>query len=151
MSTEVAKQTNPSYVARYSANAEDPYAAFAGEGGPGIQGKLLTCSKGDWGIGQDKTPVKAGAEFLFIVPEMMRGWLKWVDHAVAEADMGYVRDNFLVKHRMALGDDDEDQWEKNPDGTPRDPWSRSYRALLIEMAAPHGDVTYSGSSFGTSL
>ena len=41
------------YLARYE---DDPYAPFANEGGPGIQGKLLTCKKGVWGIGQDCTP-----------------------------------------------------------------------------------------------
>ena len=38
------------YLARYE---DDPYAAFANEGGPGIQGKRLSCKKGVWGIGQD--------------------------------------------------------------------------------------------------
>jgi len=66
--------------------------------------------------------------------------------------MGLVRDNYLVKHRYALDDKDEDTWEKGPDGiTPRDPWSRSYRALLIEVSPPHGDVTLSGSSYGLAL
>ena len=93
-----------------------------------------SCSKGDWSIGADKTPMGDGPQFLFIVPETMRGWLRWQDGAVTDADMGYVRDNFLVQHRAALGDDDESAWEKNPDGTPRDPWTRTYRALLIEMS-----------------
>jgi hypothetical protein len=81
----------------------------------------------------------------------MRGWLKWSEGGVVAADMGFVRDNFPVKHRYALGDLDESLWEKAPDGEPRDPWSRSYRALLIEISAPHGDVTFSGSSYGAHL
>jgi hypothetical protein len=63
----------------------------------------------------------------------------------------YVRDNFLVRHRYTLGDDDEEQWEKDPNGAPRDPWSRSYRALLIGLSPPHGDVTFSSASYGASL
>ena len=35
---------NDTYAARYDTG--DPYAQFANEGGPGIQGKLLTCKKG---------------------------------------------------------------------------------------------------------
>src|SRR4249920_1008620 len=62
--------------------------------------------------------------------------------------MGYVRDNFQVKHRNAFGELDDTQWEKNPDGEPRDPWTRAYRALLIEMSPPHGEVTFAGSSWG---
>src|SRR4249920_800923 len=97
MSNEVAKtEQSASYVARYDTGPADPYAAYATEGGPGIKGKLLTCAKGDWSIGKDKDPVKADAQFLFIVPETMRGWLKWVSNVVATADMGFVRDNFQV-------------------------------------------------------
>ena len=40
---------------------------------------------------------------------------------------------------------------EDPDGTARDPWSKSYRALLIELSPPHGDVTFSGSSYGPEL
>jgi len=145
------EQNNASYIARYDTGPKDPYAAFAAEGGPGIRGMLMTCSKGDWTIGADKTPVKAGTQFLFIVPETMRGWLKWMSGAVADADMGYVKDNCIVKHRDALGDNDEAAWEKNPDGTPRDPWTRTYRALLIEMSPPHGDVTFSSSAWGAEI
>ena len=97
MTNDLAKveSTNSTYIARYG-TGEDPYAQFANEGGPGIQGKLATCSKGDWSIGADKTPVKAGTQFLFIVPETMRGWLKWDSSSVADADMGFVRDDFSV-------------------------------------------------------
>ena len=35
--------------------------------------------------------------------------------------------------------------------TASDPWSKSYRALLIEFSPPHGDVTLSGSAYGTEL
>ena len=138
---DIVKKSD-NYVSRHEA---DPYAAFANESGPGIVGRLLTCKKGDWAIGQDSTPVPPEARFLFVVPETMRGWLKWRDGRVVASDMGLVRDNFLVKHRYALDDLEESEWEKGPDG-PRDPWSRSYRALLIECSPPHGDVTLSGSA-----
>ena len=41
--------------------------------GPGIQGKLLTCKKGDWALGQDEHPAPAAARFLFVIDTMMRG------------------------------------------------------------------------------
>ena len=94
------------YADRYDTVA-DPYAAFANESGPGIVGRLLICRKGDWAIGQESTPVPPEARFLLIVPETMRGWLKWRDSHVVAADMGFVRDNFFVKHRYALDDLDE--------------------------------------------
>jgi hypothetical protein len=148
-STELT-QRNDSYVARYN-SAENPYAAFANEGGPGIQGKLLTCKKGTWGIGADNDSVKPGTLYLAIVPSSMRGWLKWVDGKVVDARMGLIAEGFLMPHEYSLPDRDESQWEKNPDGTPRDPWSKCFRLSMIEMAPPHGDVTFSGSSYGAQL
>ena len=150
--TEIVKR-NDAYTARYAVGeAADPYAAFANESGPGIVGRLLSCRKGDWGIGQDNAPVPPESRFLFLVPETMRGWLKWRDSRVVASDMGLVRDGFAVKHRLALGDPEEDgNWEKNPDGTSRDPWSKAYRALLIELSPPHGELTFSGGSYGTEL
>jgi hypothetical protein len=139
------------YAARYD-TGDDPYAQFANEGGPGIQGKLLACRKGVYGIGKEATPPPVGACYLFITDSMMRGWLKWAGGVVVDADLGPVGENFLVKHRLALGDPEEDgNWEKNPDGTSRDPWSKAYRALLIELSPPHGELTFSGGSYGTEL
>lgn len=148
MTSDLAKRRNDTYVQRYDV---DPYAAFASEGGPGIQGKRLTCKKGDWALGQDDTPVPPGTQFLLIVSEMMRGWLKWEAGKVTAADMGFVRDNYLVKHRYALGDLDEELWEKDPTGKSRDPWSLNYRTLAIEVSPPHGDVTLVGSSYGMEI
>ena len=36
--------------------------------------------------------------------------------ASSPSDMGLVRDNFLVKHRYALDDLEESEWEKLPTG-----------------------------------
>jgi hypothetical protein len=44
MTTELATKSN-SYAARY-ADTKDPYAAFANESGPGIQGRLLVLQQG---------------------------------------------------------------------------------------------------------
>jgi hypothetical protein len=137
------------YAARYE--VADPYAAFAAEGGPGIVGKLLVCKKGDWTIGSEGDAVPAEARFLLLVDTMMRGWLKWHGGRVVEAEMGFVKDNFPVRHRYSLPDQDESQWEKLSDGKGRDPWAQSYRVLLIEVSPPHGDVTFSGSSQGTAI
>ena len=144
------KETNGNYVARYTDNV-DPYAAFANEAGPMIVGQLLTCKKGVWGIGRDEDPVPEGARYLLLVPTMMRGMVKWMGGTVADAKMGFVKDNFLVPHRYSLGDLDEATWEKGPDGEPRDPWSKSYLVQLVELSPPHGDLTFSSGSYGARL
>ena len=53
--SDVVKKRDDNMRARYEVT--NPYAAFANESGPGIVGRLLTCKKGDWAIGQDSTPV----------------------------------------------------------------------------------------------
>ena len=143
---ELAKTTNQNYVARYEGG--DPYAQFANEGGAGIIGKFLRCRKGEWTIGADDDPVKPGTQYLALVPTSMRGWKRWQGGIVVDAHMGLIADDYLVPHRHTLGDLDEGAWEPGQDGKPRDPWSRCYQLLLIEMARPHGDVTFSGSSYG---
>ena len=95
--------------------------------------------------------MKPGTQYLALVPTSMRGWLRWADGVVADARVGLIAENYLVPHRYTLGDVGEDAWEKGPDGTPRDPWSKVYRLLMVEVARPHGDVTFSGSSFGAQL
>jgi hypothetical protein len=125
---------NETYVARYQ-EQEDPYAAFANESGSMIVGKLLTCKKGAWTVGRDEDAVPAGTRMLALVPSLMRGMVKWVGGSIVDAKMGLVKDGFLVPHRYTLGDLDEDQWEKAPNGEPRDPWARSFVMQLGAIAS----------------
>ena len=82
---------------------------------------------------------------------MMRGLVKWQGGAIVDAKMGLVREGFMMPHRYSLGDLDEDQWEKGPDGEVRDPWTQSYLVQLIELSPPHGTLTFSGGSYGAKL
>jgi len=146
MTNELAKtDRNAAYVARYNAPSVNPYAAFANEGGPGIVGKHLTNTKGDWGIGEDKAEVPPDTRYLMIVPEALRGWVRFGEHGITDADVGLIRDNFQVKHRYALGDADESQWP-TLNGQPKDPWTRYVSVLLIEVSPPHNDVTFTSGS-----
>jgi hypothetical protein len=151
MTSEIVKSDNASYLARYNQDDRDPYEAFASEGGPGIQGKRLSCLKGDWVVGTDQDAVKAGTQCLAIVDTIGRGWLRWRNNVVMDAVFGLVKDGFLMPHRLSLGDEDKGEWEKDPSGNPRDPWSPVYRMLLVEMAAPHGDLTFSSTAWGAKL
>src|SRR5262249_6035835 len=123
-------------------DTEDPFAAFANEG-LGIVGKLLTCKKGVWYVGSEGAKAQPGALFLGLVPTTMRGYVKWVDGRIADVRMGLVADNFPMPHLDSLPDREKSKWAV-VDGKPQDPWRPCYRMLLIEMAVPHGDVTFSG-------
>src|SRR4029077_6073626 len=106
--------------------------------------------KGDWLIGQDRAAVPTGAKFLMIVPEAIRGWVRFGEHGITAADVGLIRENFQVKHRYALGDEDESKWG-TLNGEPKDPWTRYHAVQLIEVSPPHGDVTFTSTSWGGSL
>ena len=152
MTSEVAKvEQKAAYVARYDTKPADRFAAFANEGGPGIKGKLLTCSKGDWSVGADKdtggerhrssssscqTRCEAGSALARRCRHRRRHGSTWATTS-----------NSSTAPLLATT---RGRWEKTDD-TPRDPWMRTYRALLIEMTAPHGDITYTGSSCGAQI
>src|SRR5262249_29153285 len=55
-----------------------------------------------------------------------------------------------MPHLDSLPDRDKSEWAV-VDGKAQDPWQPCYRMLLIEMAVPHGDVTFSGGAYGTEL
>jgi hypothetical protein len=140
---------NAAYLQRYQAGS-NPFTQYAQEGGPGIKGKHLTNTKGDWLIGQDKTPVPQGAKFLVLVTEAIRGFVKFSDQGIVDARVGRVADNFIEPHRHTLGDMEEGLWQLF-DGKPRDPWCRYVGVPMIELSPPHGDVTFTGTSWGAQL
>jgi hypothetical protein len=139
------QSSNAAYVARYDV---DPYPSFANESGPGIIGKRLSCIKGEWVCGPDKTPVAVGTQYLAIVPTALRGHIRFGANGIDAADVGLVKDNFLMKHRQALGDTDETLWATDPAGNRKDPWAKYFAVQLIEVSAPHSDVTFTSNAWG---
>jgi hypothetical protein len=150
MSNELAKKRNDAYVARYRTE-EDPFTKFGNEGATGIVGTLYTNVKGDWLAGRDKAIVPAGTKMLVVVPTALRGWVKFGDHGIVSAEVGLVADNYLVKHRSALGDLDESLWPVGRDGKVRDMWTQYVSVQMIEMTPPHGDATFTSTSWGGKL
>jgi hypothetical protein len=132
MSNELAKKRNDAYVARYRTE-EDPFTKFGNEGATGIVGTLYTNVKGDWLAGRDKAIVPAGTKMLVVVPTALRGWVKFGDHGIVSAEVGLVADNYLVKHRSALGDLDESLWPVGRDGKVRDMCTQYVSVQMIEM------------------
>ena len=143
-----ATKTDTYIASRYDI---DPYASFANEGGPGIVGQRLACTKGEWVAGPDQTPVPIGTPMLAIVPTASRGWVRFGPDGITGADVGLVAEGFKVKHRFALGDNDEGQWTAGPDGEPRDPWAVYFSVQLVQMSPPHGDLTFTSNSHGGRL
>jgi hypothetical protein len=148
MTTELANRPNGN-VALYRAE-EDGFSSFAAEGAPGIKGKRLSFTKGDYSVGgrDDKVPAPQGARYLVIMPDIMRGVVKWGEHGISDAHVGRVSECYRQPHRNTLGDTDQSLWAVGKDGKPRDPWQRYLSAHLVELAVPHGSLTFVGSSWG---
>lgn len=95
-----------------------------------ITGQLLKFSKGDWLFGQDDEEMKAGTKLVANIPELMVGWIKWVDNKPVEQLMGRLADGFQPKRRSELGDNDDTTWEVDAQGKPRDPWQFTNYLLM---------------------
>lgn len=87
-----------------------------------IIGKLLKFSKGDWLLGQESEEIEEGTEVVFCLDTLETGWIKWQDNKPVASEMGKAFKGFIPMKRSELGDDDEDKWESDDRGEPRDPW-----------------------------
>lgn len=89
-----------------------------------LVGTLLKFNKGDWIKGEDED-VEIGTKFVANMEQLMIGWIKWVDNRPDQQIMGAVVDRFQAPRRDTLGDTDEEKWEVDNEGRPRDPWQFS--------------------------
>ena len=112
-----------------------------------IVGDLLRFNKGDWLAGQDQDEMEEGTRLVANVPELLVGWVKWVDSKPEEQIMGRVADGFKPPKRSELGDQDEEEWGTDDQGRPRDPWQLTNYLILKDE---DGDQLYTlaGSSKG---
>lgn len=113
-----------------------------------IVGSLLKFNKGDYLAGQDEEDVPVGT---LLVPDMdglMIGWVKWGNNKPGQQIMGKLVEAFQPPRRNTLGDDDEDAWEVDTQGKPRDPWQFSNNLIMRPAGlrkAPDDDVLYTFS------
>jgi len=129
-----------------------------------IVGNLLKFTKfGEWVSGQEQSEVEQGRQLIVYTPSFTTGWICWRDNKPVEQIMAAAKDIKLETEeqvaayvntytntklaRDALGDLDEEQWEKQDDGSPRDPWQF---ANYCVFADPETDelFTYAPSSKG---
>jgi hypothetical protein len=97
-----------------------------------IVGQLLKFSKGDYLAGQEGTEIALGSKFVAIMDQLMVGWIKWRDATPVEHVMGLVSNGYVPPKRAELDDNDEDSWDTNDDGHPRDPWQFSNYLVVVE-------------------
>lgn len=109
----------------------DPFLAHGMGGGSGnhIIGKILKVPAGQngeysfKGAGDaDDTVLPRGSEVLVAIDKLVLRWTRWENNKVADQIAGYLADGFKPPRRETLGHLDEDEWEKDDAGRPRDPW-----------------------------
>lgn len=109
-----------------------------------IRGKLLKFSKGDYLAGEDNDEVPVGTRFIAKMDDLMIGWQCWKDNKPTDHVMGRLGEGFQPPRRDTLGDDDQDQWERDAaTGELRDPWQFSnmipFREISKDGKVEEGD------------
>lgn len=116
-----------------------------------IVGKLLKFSKGDYTVGQENEEVPVGTRFAVSMDNFLVGWIKWVDQKPEEQVMGLLSEGYTPPKRRELGDTDEEAWEADADGKPRDPWQLTNQVLFKVPGKKRSDdvlFTFTTSSYG---
>jgi len=116
-----------------------------------IVGSLLKYSKGDYLLGQNSEMVPLGTRYVAHMDEFYAGWTKWHDGKPVDEIMVPISKGERPPKRGDLGDLQEDQWELDDKGKPRDPWVQSNWLLLKPVGQPYSldnAITFATSSQG---
>jgi hypothetical protein len=141
---EVAKRQGTN-VASPSANPFSEYGEAATH--KNIVGELLKFSKGDWMYGQDNTDVPAGTQYIANMDELLIGWIRWEENKPTDHIMGKVSAGYQPPRRNELGDTEQNEWEVDDSGKPRDPWQLS-NYMLVKGKADGELYTFTTGSKG---
>jgi hypothetical protein len=128
-----------------AAGGYDPYAAYGQEAASG--GDFLKFSKGEWQKGQNAEEVDLGTRFAANMAELSIGWIRWADGKPAERRFGLLAHAHKPEARDQLGYDDQELWETDDEGRPKDPWSFT-NELPIADPETGAQMTISVSSKG---
>ncbi len=98
----------------------DPYAAYGRA--VGTETPFLKFVKGQYKYGVDDEVLPLGTRLVPHMSELKAGFIKWKDGAPDAEAMVQIAEGKPIPQREDLGDDDRNDWETDPNGTPLDPW-----------------------------
>jgi hypothetical protein len=101
----------------------DPWLELANEGG-GQFGKLIKFAKGEWVHKENEIAI--GTEFIVVMHQAMRGWVRFADGRPVDYRLGYICDGAKFADRSELGFTDQSAWERDKRGEPSDPWQQQH-------------------------
>lgn len=102
---------------------DDPWANYARHVNTRtIIGMLLRFNKGDFLAGQDEKEIPLGTILVANMDQIMVGWVRWEDNRPTDQDMGLIAESYMPKKRRDYGELSSDEWPRDKQGKPRDPW-----------------------------
>ena len=130
-----------------------PYKAYgAAVTGHRRLGRMLKYDKSSWLAGTSAAAVliEIGTELVAIIPTLRIGWVKFVGGELVDSRMGLLSESFVMPRRNELDDFDGANWEKRPDGSTKDPWSRNNELVLVSPGDDEIFTYCTGSRGGLS-
>jgi hypothetical protein len=113
-----------------------------------IVGDLLKFSKGDWLTGKDNRELADGTKLVAVMDTLAVGWQRWENQRPVEHRMGLLVDGFVPPPREELGDMDEELWERDDTGAPRDRWQLTNYLQFVNPDNQDEVYTFTTSSKG---
>ncbi len=98
----------------------DPYAEYGRT--VSSDTPFLKFVKGQFKYGVDDEVLPIGTRLVPHMGELRAGYIKWKDGAPETETMVRIADGKPIPQREDLGDNDRNEWETDPNGTPQDPW-----------------------------
>jgi hypothetical protein len=123
--------------------SDDGFGRAAQESTSVIRGTFLKFLDSRWLAGNPGALVSERREFA--VQSVAIGWVHWADGKPDRYEMA--KGASRKKDREELGDLDENEWELDKEGKPRDPWQDTMFLYLLDPQTAEA-FTFSTSTFG---
>ena len=128
------------------ATQSDPYAAYGRA--VGTDTPFLKFVKGAYKYGGDDEVLPLGTILVPHMSELKAGYIKWKDGTPDDEAMVRIADGKPIPQREDLGDEDRNEWETDPNGTPQDPWQEMNTLPMKEPETGQEFVFTTGSRGG---
>ena len=125
-------------------NDTDPFTEFANET---VTWRLLKFVDGRYLLGGSEE-VPLGRQYVALIPDIRRGWTKFVGGRLVDQKIGRLADGFKLQPRDTLGDIEKTAWETDGDGNFRDPWAAQIYLPLEDLESGELVVFVTGSKGG---
>lgn len=144
MNDLTAQQQGTAITVPGNGNAFEAYGNAVSQ--KSIVGDILKFTKfGEFVAGQDEQEMPEGKRLIANMDELLTGWVRWEDNKPTDQIMGRVADGHMPARRSEMGDTDEDLWEKDDEGRPRDPWQKT-NYLVLKAEGEEQLYTFATSS-----